>query len=214
LQLLAVQRCRWILRAQEGKETVLLRRDLEDLVATSLSLMPEGPEKDLSKQDAADLLAYLAQMETPRKVPGNFPAVLTPNDKGRLILAASRCEIYGKEITFESRFQNIGMWHGEHDRVIWRVRLEKGGTYDVYLDWACHPDSAGNAYILDSEPPLRGRVKSTGGWDRYRREKIGTITLGPGTQSLTFRPDGKLKRALLDLSALYLVPSGKPLEDS
>ena len=72
-------------------------------------------------------------------------------------------------------------------------------------------DSAGNAYLLDSGPPLRGRVASTGGWDQYRRQKIGTITLKAGEQALTFHPDGKLmRRALLDLRAIALVPVHSP----
>ena len=32
--------------------------------------MPEGMEKDLSKQDLADLMAYLANPGGPRKAPG------------------------------------------------------------------------------------------------------------------------------------------------
>jgi putative heme-binding domain-containing protein len=47
------------LRAQEGKEQVLLRSELDDFQSTGKSLMPEGLEKELSKQDVADLIAYL-----------------------------------------------------------------------------------------------------------------------------------------------------------
>jgi putative heme-binding domain-containing protein len=47
------------LREQDGKDTVILRSDLEELQSTGKSLMPEGLEKDLSKQDLADLIAYL-----------------------------------------------------------------------------------------------------------------------------------------------------------
>jgi putative membrane-bound dehydrogenase-like protein len=47
------------LKGQEGKEQVLLRTELEELQSTGKSLMPEGLEKDLSRQDLADLIAYL-----------------------------------------------------------------------------------------------------------------------------------------------------------
>jgi putative heme-binding domain-containing protein len=47
------------LRGQEAKEQVLLRSELEELRSTGKSLMPEGLEKDLSRQDLADVLAYL-----------------------------------------------------------------------------------------------------------------------------------------------------------
>jgi putative heme-binding domain-containing protein len=47
------------LKGQEAKEQVLLRSELEELNSTGKSLMPEGLEKDLSKQDFADLIEYL-----------------------------------------------------------------------------------------------------------------------------------------------------------
>jgi putative membrane-bound dehydrogenase-like protein len=49
------------LRGQEGKEQVLLRADLKELSGGVKSLMPEGLEKDVGKQDMADLIAYLGE---------------------------------------------------------------------------------------------------------------------------------------------------------
>jgi putative membrane-bound dehydrogenase-like protein len=54
------------LRSQEGRETVLLRNEIESLESAGRSLMPEGLEKDLSRQDLADLLAYIG---SPSKAP-------------------------------------------------------------------------------------------------------------------------------------------------
>lgn len=45
----------------EGKQHVLLRRNLEQLQASGKSLMPEGMEKDIPPEGMADLLAYLQQ---------------------------------------------------------------------------------------------------------------------------------------------------------
>jgi putative membrane-bound dehydrogenase-like protein len=47
------------LRRADGAEDTILRANLESLRSTRLSLMPEGFEKLLSKQDVADLFAYL-----------------------------------------------------------------------------------------------------------------------------------------------------------
>jgi putative membrane-bound dehydrogenase-like protein len=47
------------LRGQEGREETLLRRDVDELQTTGKSLMPEGLEKDMSRQDMADLLMFL-----------------------------------------------------------------------------------------------------------------------------------------------------------
>jgi putative membrane-bound dehydrogenase-like protein len=47
------------LRAQEGRDQPLLREEIDELESTGRSLMPEGLEKDLSRQDLADLIAFL-----------------------------------------------------------------------------------------------------------------------------------------------------------
>jgi putative membrane-bound dehydrogenase-like protein len=198
------------LRAAEGKEQVLLRSEIDELNATKKSLMPEGLEKDVSKHDMADLLVYLASTARPPKhFAGNEPGVVRPV-RGVLKLLASNAAIYGDQIAFEEPFHNVGNWHGVDDHVIWTVEVEKEGAYDVWLDWACDDGVAGNPYVLEgTRPALRGHVRSTGGWDRYRQEKIGTVTLPAGATRLAFRPDGSLRVALLDLRGLHLVPRGQ-----
>ncbi len=47
------------LMGQEGKRQTILRNELEVLQATGKSVMPEGLEKDLSRQDLANVIAYL-----------------------------------------------------------------------------------------------------------------------------------------------------------
>ena len=60
---------------QQGKVYTLLRRSLDDLVNSRLSLMPEGFERDLSQQDVADVLAYVAGQGQPAlQVAGEPPS--------------------------------------------------------------------------------------------------------------------------------------------
>lgn len=47
------------LRRDKGAEDTILRRDLEELASTGKSLMPEGFEKQVSKQEMAHLLAFI-----------------------------------------------------------------------------------------------------------------------------------------------------------
>jgi putative membrane-bound dehydrogenase-like protein len=47
------------LRGQDGKEQAILRADLDELISTGRSLMPEGLERDLSRQDLADVIAFI-----------------------------------------------------------------------------------------------------------------------------------------------------------
>jgi putative heme-binding domain-containing protein len=51
------------LRRAEGATDTVLRADIDELQSTGLSIMPEGVEKDLSKQDLADLIAYLLSVK-------------------------------------------------------------------------------------------------------------------------------------------------------
>jgi putative membrane-bound dehydrogenase-like protein len=202
------------LRSQEGKEQVLLRSELDELQSSGKSLMPEGLEKDLSRQDLADVIAYLANSGPPPKsFPGNKPAVVKPVS-GVLTLLATNGEIRGGEICFEEPFQNVGCWHAVGDHVTWSAQIEKEGRYEVWLDWACDDAAAGNAYVLEGSRPLvEGKVAATGGWDKYRQKKVGTVPLAAGLQRLVLRPSGPaLKGALMDLRGVHLVPVGqKPI---
>jgi putative heme-binding domain-containing protein len=47
------------LRRQEGKDDVVPRAEIEAMAGSGQSMMPEGLEKDLSKRDLADLIAFL-----------------------------------------------------------------------------------------------------------------------------------------------------------
>jgi putative heme-binding domain-containing protein len=199
------------LKGQEGKEQSLLRADLDELQSTGKSLMPEGLEKDLTKQDLADVIAYLSQAGTPPKnLAGNTPA-LVKVENGALTLLPKNAEIHGDDITFETPFQNIGCWHDVQDHAAWTVELEHEGRFDVVLDYACDDASAGNRFVLEgAQPSLRGQVAGTGGWDKYRQSKIGTVTLPPGTHRLILRPDaGTIRGALLDLRGIQFIPEKK-----
>lgn len=50
------------LRAEEGKESVILRQEIDELATSTISMMPENLEQEVSPQDVADLLGFLRQM--------------------------------------------------------------------------------------------------------------------------------------------------------
>ena len=200
------------LQEAEGKEHVILRGDLEELRSTNRSIMPEGLERDLSPQDLADVLAYVSQFDTPfKQFAGNQPQVVAANEAGELRLSAASAEIRGNEIVFEQPFGNLGYWHAEADRATWQVENAKSGSFDVYLDFACANESAGNRYRVDGLTTiLRGDVPATGGWDKYQQLRVGTVALTAGRQMISLRSDGALLRgALFDLREVRLVPAGK-----
>jgi len=196
--------------AADGKTQVILRSNLDDLVSTGKSLMPEGLENDLRQQDVADLIAFLranTYMARRKTFEGNEPALVRPDADGTLRLPASNCAIYGRTLTFEKQHGNLGVWHGEDDQAVWTVQVPRAGKYAVWLDWSCAADTAGNAFALTAgKERLSAKVQSTGTWDDYRQARVGEIALAVGEQQVVFRSAGRIQGALIDLKGMKLVP--------
>ncbi len=66
------------LRQPLGKEETVLRSDIERLLSSKLSLMPQELEKVVSRQEFADLLSYLKGENVPRLTP---PLIVTPDGR-------------------------------------------------------------------------------------------------------------------------------------
>ncbi|HIE97289.1 MAG: neutral/alkaline non-lysosomal ceramidase N-terminal domain-containing protein [Fuerstiella sp.] len=199
-----------LLREAGGKEHVIPRSEVEEFRSSERSVMPEGLERDMSAQDFSDVIAYLASFETPpKRMPGNVPKTIAPNENGALLLTADSAEIRGRDITFETEFENIGYWHDQRDFATWKVRLPKSGRYDIYINAACATASAGNQFRIDGiAESVSGTVVGTGGWNRYRHRKVGTTQLKSGVNVIVVRPNLPVKQALFDLREVRLVPVG------
>jgi putative heme-binding domain-containing protein len=199
------------LRGAEGKEQALLLKDLEELKSSSQSLMPEGLEKDLSGETLADLLAFL-QRELPqperKRFAGNNPSVRNQQPGGSFMLAAEMAEIYGPTLVFEEKYGNLGYWSHADDYAVWTVNVTAPGRFAVWIDYACHNDTAGNEFELTArDERLTGRVQGTGTWDDYAFVQIGELPLPEGKTRLVMRSRGAVKGAMIDLRSIKLVPA-------
>lgn len=194
------------LKMQEGRSQVLLRSEIEEMTATGKSLMPEGLEKDLDPRAMADLIAYLgSQIPPPKSMPGNRPETITLGPK-HTKLAASQAAIYGGDIVFESEFGNIGCWHSERDHAVWNLESPKTVKWDIWIDFACAPEVAGNRYTVEvGESKIQAKVEPTRGWSSYRLLMIGDLTIPAGSSRLVFRPEGPVNGALIDLRAIHII---------
>jgi putative membrane-bound dehydrogenase-like protein len=194
----------------DGKQQVILRTNLEELVSTGKSLMAEGLEKDLKPQDVADVIALLRAGGPPRKVvQGNQPAMVKPAADGTLHLLASNCEIFGSEIKIYDKHQCLGWWNSPEDRAVWTFEVPKAGQYAVVLDYSCDDKSAGQRYVIEAAGDrFAGKVSSTGSWDVYRQERVGEIRVVQGLHRMVVRSDGPLRKGtyLIDLKAVRLKP--------
>lgn len=195
----------------DGKEHVLLRKDLDQLISSQRSLMPEGLEKDLSKQDIADVIAFVQRSgQAPKELPFNSPAVMEPGDDGSIVLPASAAEVFGPSLIVEEHFRNLGNWLNENDHASWALELPEGKddySFYVVFDFACHRGSAGNKLVLSvAGQTLEGRVPSTNRWDRYSTWNLGTLTLPAGASRLVVFTRSPPVQALIDLRNIRLVP--------
>jgi putative heme-binding domain-containing protein len=194
------------LLGQENKRSIIPRGELEAIESTGKSLMPEGLEKDLSEQDLADVMAFVANLPTPRKeFPGNTPELVRADEHGALKLTAVRAEVYGPTLIFEPGHQNLGFWGSEADRAAWNLTVDQPGRYRVWLHYACHRDTAGNPFQVQcGEQRLKSEVQGTGTWDYYRRVEIGELELTAGGHRITVCSDGPIAGHLMDLFELSL----------
>lgn len=200
------------LLGQDGKAQVILRKDLDELTSTGKSLMPEGLEKEIKPQDMADVIAFVRSVGPqvkPKTFKGNQPELVRAAGDGSLLLSAKNAEIYGKNLTFEAQHENLGYWDTDDGQAIWTLEVPKAGRYTIVLDWACAKESAGKAFILQvGAGQFSGKVASTGSWEVYKREEIGSMVLAAGQQRLTMRPAGRLNgTAMIDLKSIRLVPA-------
>ena len=197
------------LQGPQGKQTVILRKNIDVLRTSGKSLMPVGVEKDLSHQNLADIIHYLQiQGPPPKSFPGNKPQVVRPEKPDSpLKLTTATCRIYGNEIRLETRYGNLGFWGSAEDRAEWTVEIPRAGSYEVWMDFACPQATAGNPFVLTAaSKQLRGTVAATASWDEYQKKMIGKISLSQGTSEISFRSDGAPKGYLLDLRGIQLVP--------
>jgi putative heme-binding domain-containing protein len=199
------------LRGAEAKDETILRAELDELVSTSKSLMPEGLEKDLTPQDVADIIAHIrANIPLPKRkeFSGNTPDLVRANGEGVLKLSARNCEIYGTTLVFEPQYGNLGFWTSFDDHAAWTIDAPAAGKYRVAFVWACDATSAGSSWKLEGTAgSLTGEVPSTGTWDQYQDAAVGEITLSKGEQRLVLRPVEKPQGALLDLKLIRLTPA-------
>lgn len=190
----------------EGRTQDILRKEIDTLYSSGKSLMPEGLERDMPKQEFADVIAYL-RAAPPKTFAGNEPALVKPEADGKLLLKAAQASIHGPTLVFEAKYQNLGFWQSEDDYAAWSVEVPRAGKYRVTLDYACDESTAGDRFTLTiGDQLLSGKVASTGTWDDYREVDMGEVELRAGTHEAVFRSLGGIRSALLDLRTIRLAP--------
>ena len=192
----------------DGKEQTVPRAEVEELLSSARSLMPEGLEKDLSPQDLADVIAFVQSTGSPwKQFAGNRPQPVAAAADGSITLPAAAAEIYGPTLVFEDKYGNLGYWSATEDHARWTLEVPRGGDWTVELDFACDDSTAGGLIRFSTGTRLlTARVPGTGTWDNYQTWRAGTIDLHRGRVQLTVTTPERPGTALLDLRSIRLIP--------
>ncbi len=196
------------LAGSDGREQTVVRSEVDELLSSGRSLMPEGLEKDLAPQDLADVIAFVQSSGSSwKQFAGNQPAVIQPDADGIIVLPASAAEIHGPTLVFEEKYGNLGYWSSTADHARWTLEVPRGGDWIVELDFACDNSTAGGLIRFSTGTRLlTARVPGTGTWDEYQTYRAGTIDLHRGRVQLTVTSPDQPQTALLDLRAIRLIP--------
>ena len=192
----------------DGKEQTVVRADIEELVASKRSLMPEGLEKDLSGQDFANVIEFVQSTGTPwKRFDGNMPMFVAASADGTITLPASAAEIYGPNLVFEPQYGNLGYWSTTEDFAKWTFEVPMSGHWTVEFDFACDDSAAGSLIRLSTGGRmLTARVPGSGTWGHYQTWQAGKIDLHRGRNQLTITAPEPPAMALIDLRAIRLIP--------
>ncbi len=198
------------LLAGDGKEHVIPRAVVDELITSRRSLMPEGLERDLSPEDLANVMAFVQSTGSPWKAfEGNAPRAITAGEDRSLLLPAAAAEIYGPSLVFEAKYGNVGYWCSTEDYVRWSFDVPTSGDWTVEVDCACDDSAAGSLIRFSTGTRLlTARVPGTGTWDNYQTWQAGTIDLHRGKGQLIVTAPEKPGTALIDIRAIRLIPPG------
>ncbi len=194
------------LRAADGSQQQILRKDIKEMASAGISLMPEGLEATLTKQQLTDLIGYVGSLGSKPEPP--LSARVAPNSKGVIELRASKCKVTGDRLEFMADFDALGWWTSEKDRAEWTIVLDRPGNYQVEWDYSVSPEAAGNDWqmLINGESALEGKVASSGSWETFHTQGIGEVQLSAADNKVVVRSKGKIDQALLDLRAIRFIP--------
>jgi len=146
-------------------------------------------------------------------VPVVYDGSIAPDADGRYVLTAAEATIHGDTPRYEhtETKDQIGCWAKAEDFVSWNIKLAKPGTFAVEVTYSC--DAPGSAFAVEaSGQTLAGKSESTGSWETYSTDNLGTIKLDqPGTITLAVKPKAEPKWKVIGLKAVVLHPVGNEL---
>ena len=131
----------------------------------------------------------------------------TLKSTGTTELMADTATARGKQVRYEASRQSLGFWRSKGDYVEWEVEAAKPGQYEVRALVSCQDGDHGGRFEVrvGKNPSIMGAtIKSTGSWDVYKEQAVGTITIQPGVHRISVH-NQKQAGPLMKLRGLKMV---------
>ena len=119
------------------------------------------------------------------------PIVIEPRPNGSIVLTAATATIHGGSPQIETKagVEDVGYWSDANDSVSWDFDVTSTGEYAVTVNSSCAAGAEGSKFTVDAAgQSLSGVTLSTGSWDSFADQSLGTITFtATGKQTLVFK---------------------------
>lgn len=142
------------------------------------------------------------------------PLVVRPDERGIIHLPALYAQLHGRhgQRMRQGSFQHIvhiENWTNPNDFLLWEFELPRKGEYVVKVTYSCAPRHGGSIMLLSGgKEEVEFKVKSTGGWERFKETKVGRIRLPKGPNTITLKASSIRRGEALRLRGLRLLPMG------
>ena len=138
---------------------------------------------------------------------GNTPRLIHADQDGGFKLPVTDCEIYGGRSSLQQTQKSLALWSNPESQAVWTLNVTQPGTFLVFLEYASGRKAADNRFTLASgNSRLSRSILSTGSWDRYRQQFVGSFSLEPRVRRITFCCTSAEVACGIDLRRISLVP--------
>ncbi len=137
-------------------------------------------------------------------------AAVRQRDDGTITLSAADADLTGQlQVESKGGAANIGFWMNAADTAKWQVQVNKSGTFNVEVTYACEPASAGSEYVIVvGDQQVAGKVEATKAWTDFATAQLGTIKIEKtGVTNIVVKPSKKPGLAVMNLQSIVLKPA-------
>ncbi len=128
-----------------------------------------------------------------------------------VVLRAADARVHGSTLRLEKgQDGNLGYWFDAKEYAEWAVKGVRPGRYRVSLIFSCGGNSGGDYVVAVGDQKCRGTSRDTGGWHAYTAVDVGTVALPGGDVTVSVRPEGVVRTALMNLRSVTLTPTPEP----